>query len=116
MSIASFLKKIRKQKAILWDNPVNDGMGGFSFDAPVEMSVRWDDSTEEYTSPEGTQKVSSSIVIMDRVCKIGSYLQLGSITPTTPVNPIGLSDAYSVQQLKNIRDIKNKTSFIQAFL
>lgn len=74
-----FLKKILRQTAVYWASPVNDGYGGFTFDDPVELDVRWEDVQQLFVTPQGEQKVSRAVVYVDQDMDIGGYLFLGNL-------------------------------------
>jgi hypothetical protein len=67
------------QTAIYWANSVNDGFGGFTFDAPVDIAVRWEDKQEKYISMKGEEQISNALVYLSIDVKVGEYLMLGTL-------------------------------------
>ena len=116
MSISSFLRKIRKQKAVWWESTGADGMGSYSFNSPVEIDCRWDDIQTEYTDVNGDVRVSKARVISDRELYIDDFLKLGSVTGSTPSTPIDEDDAFKIRSFNKIPDLKNNTTVYIAYL
>jgi len=77
---SNFLTRNLKQTAVYWGNPVSNGYGGWTLDSPVEISVRWEDRNELFTSPDGREEVSSAIIYTAQDVDIGGYLFLGELT------------------------------------
>ena len=46
------LQKFLNQTAVYWANPVPDGLGGYTYDDPEEVKVRWTDKQERFFSSE----------------------------------------------------------------
>jgi len=47
------LSKYFNQTACYWGNPEPDGFGGYTFDDPVEVKVRWTVKQEKFLSSQG---------------------------------------------------------------
>lgn len=67
------------QKAVYWGNPQPDGYGGFHFDDPVELTVRWEDKQVLFSLPTGEEQVSRAIVYTQVDVELGGYLALGTL-------------------------------------
>lgn len=96
MDIASMLNQI----AVYWGNPVQDGFGGYIYDAPVEVAVRWMRKQQKYIDMQGNEKVSSSVVISETDFELGGRLWLGSLTSLTAqqkASPHTLDDCYEIK-------------------
>lgn len=116
MSIASFLTKIRKQDAVYWGAPVDDGQGGFTWAAPVEIKCRWENISDLFIDDNGEQAVSKAEVIVDRIMEIGGYLWLGELDSTIPSDPMDLEEAYKIRSFESIPDIGNNIKVYTAIL
>lgn len=79
MAIANTIKKFTVQDAIYWGNPTPDGYGGFTYDDPVQIKVRWDQKQEIVTNDKGTEVISDAQVLVNFDMKPGEYLMLGTI-------------------------------------
>lgn len=115
------ISKYLNQTAIYWGNPVIDGYGNLSFDDPVEIRCRWQESNEEVLSKEGTAFVSHTSVLVGEDLDEGGYLMLGvlediaesasmsdsesesSVDYNHP-SPEGLSDAFPIRVFQTIPD------------
>ena len=47
------LAKFFNQTACYWGNPIPDGFGGYAFDDPIEVKVRWTVKQEKFLSSQG---------------------------------------------------------------
>jgi hypothetical protein len=68
-----------KQTAVYWGNPVNDGMGGFTFDDPVEIACRWENINEIFIAPNGDELVAKSIIYVLQDVDHEGCLYLGTL-------------------------------------
>ena len=116
MSIASFLTKIRKQKAIYWAKTGDDGFGGTTFAAPADVDCRWSDVSEKYVDDTGVERVSVSSVIVDQTMITGGYLKLDELDSATPDSPIGVVGASPIRKFMIVPDIKNTVNYMKAIL
>jgi hypothetical protein len=74
------LSRFFKQKAIYWGNPVANGEGGYTYDEPVEVAVRWEERAEMFKDQKGEEKVSQAIVYSETDFSIHGYLMLGTLS------------------------------------
>ena len=99
------LQKMPKQKAVYWGSPVSDGMGGYTYDTPVEISVRWDDKAVLFIGPAGDEMTSRSVILVTGLTLvIGGYLRLGtlgSVGGETATDPRAFYDAFIIKQVAN---------------
>jgi len=79
MSIISMIIRNCKQTAVYWGNPVNDGMGGFTFDDPVEIACRWENINEIFIAPNGDELVAKSIIYVLQDVDHEGCLYLGTL-------------------------------------
>lgn len=112
---------MRKQNAIYWPPATADSFGRRGFGALVELvnvggnyRVRWEDSTKEYITPDGTAKVSNALVYVPRLpdgseITIGGYLWLGDRADlTSESDPRANDGAFEVQRFDKLPDLKSK--------
>lgn len=96
MDLASKLN----QTATYWAPGTPDGYGRTNFEAvPVEISVRWQDTTELYRDTKGNEQVSSSVIYMLVEIAIGGYIKLGNEEAGTVSDPRQVSGAQEVRQI-----------------
>jgi hypothetical protein len=79
MSITSFLSKTCVQTAVYWGSPTNDGYGGKTFAAPIEIFCRWEDRNEIFIAANGDEAVSKSVVYVLLDLENEGYLYLGTL-------------------------------------
>lgn len=84
------------QDATYWPPGQNDGFGGVSYGAPVEIKCRWQDKAELFRDNEGQELTSSAVVYVDRELEAKGYLFEGI---TAEANPITVEGAREVRQL-----------------
>ena len=91
MCAMRILSSMRKQNAVLWNTPVPDGFGGFTYDAAVQIKVRWEDTQEKFFTPAGEEKISRSLVYTGQDVAVGAMLALGTKAEVSPDSSGGLS-------------------------
>jgi hypothetical protein len=84
MSIEAVLKKTFNQTAVYWGNPVADHVGGFTFDAPVELTppdngVRWEEMIQVISDHKGSEITSRAVVYLLQDVKEEGVLFLGTL-------------------------------------
>ena len=110
----SLIVRMRKQKAVLWGNPVADGNGDWTFDQPVEIDCRWEDTQKLFTDKDGKLSVSQAKVYIDRDIVTGSYLMLGTLVmlPSDASNPKRINGTYEVRSFSKLPNLK-ATEFLR---
>jgi hypothetical protein len=73
----------RRQTAVYWGSPQPDGYGGWTFDAAIELTVRWEDRVRLYIDQQGREQQSRATVFPDRELDEGGYLYLGTLDSLT---------------------------------
>lgn len=114
MKLGHFLK----QKAVYWSSPIPDGFGGFSYIAPIEINVRWEDRTEQYVDMSGQQALSNAIVYADRDFSIGCYIMLGTLLDVTDpgLDPQKTTGALRIMMVAKSPNIKGTQFLRKAWL
>jgi hypothetical protein len=79
----AFIKRSCKQVAVYWGNPQDDGFGGRTFDAPVEIYVRWDDREQLLTVDEGEKVISRAILFLSQDLNVNGLIYKGGMTDFT---------------------------------
>ena len=103
------------QTAVYWGNPASDGYGGRTFDAGVEISVRWEDTQEMFVDDAGQESVSRAIVFVSQDVKVGGYLHSGplsDISSAEDVDPLTVSTAYEIRKFDKVPSI-DATIFVR---
>lgn len=116
MGILQFIDKIAVQTAVYWGSPEPDGYGGYTYDIPVEIAVRWDDVTEKYVNTQGQESVSSAKVMTNAEVEFGGWLFLGELagmTAAQKANPILVEGAYPIQKIERTPLFRSSTDFVK---
>jgi len=119
MGLLEFIDKVSVQTAVYWANPVNDGTGGYTYDAPVEILCRWDDIAEKYISRTGEELISSAQILTNETLVEGSWLWLGSLTGLTTAekaNPMLVARAYPIKKVSTTPLFKSTTKFVKGVI
>ena len=118
--IEKFLLKLSVQTAVYWGTPANDGYGKITFDAPVEIAVRWDASDRVLTSSTGAQHISRAEVIVNQDVDEEGYLYLGvleGLTVAQKADPKLVTGAYIIMRFDKVPMIFKTDEFVRkAFL
>jgi len=124
--IERLCKKFTVQKCVYWGNPVTDGKGGYTFDAPVELACRWEDKQELMEGYDGNRYSSQSKVMVLIDIDRGSYMHNSTLaalqTRATAENvninnPREFSDVFIVIQFEKIPMVMKDNDFVRtAFL
>lgn len=116
MSIARFLRKLRRQKCVYWENLNPDGVGGSVFAEPVELLCRWTDKNQVVVDDFNRQIVSVAGVMTEDELELGSYLMKGELNAEVPVDPRGFDGAFLIKWRKSVPDIKARAFLNKAYL
>ena len=107
------LDTMRKQTAVVWQNPIPNSFGGKSYNTPVEIRVRWSVENEWYKAESGEDTLSNAVVYSGIDLQIGEYLYLGNLSDLTTEqksnpNLIG----YRIERIKKIPTL-DATEFLR---
>ena len=77
------LEKAYVQTAVYWGNPVTDGLGGYTYDSPIEVKCRWEQKQEVITEQKGPGAHGEEIISTAQIYVLqdmseGEVLYLGS--------------------------------------
>jgi len=109
-----------KQTAVYWGNPENDGMGGRTFDEPVELSpddtngVHWKQRQELFIDANGQEKRSQAVVWLAQDVVNGGYLYLGELADLDSdelADPLTVDDAFEIRAFRKIPSVADATRF-----
>ena len=103
----SFYTKMLRQKAVWWPlasasgTQQLDAYGQFVYGDPIEIDCRWEDTAEDFIASDGTTRVSSAVVFVDRDLTVGGFIFLGTLSslidPTDPKNTEGAMEILQIQ-------------------
>jgi len=114
----SIIDRMRKQSAVYWGPSVPDGDGGFTFPAPVELRVRWEDIEGAVPDPQRQDQVSNTIVYVGQDVEIKGWLWEGALAdlPSGTTTPNELDDAHEIKGTKNTPNIKATETLREVYL
>lgn len=78
--MTDLISRMRKQTAVYWSTPVEDGYGGAAFADPVEITVRWEERQELFIDQMGNEVRSNAVAYVGQDVDLGGYLYLGELT------------------------------------
>lgn len=101
------------QTLTYWGNPQPQGYGGFSYDAPVQISGRWQDSDALVRDERGQQIRAESEVFVSQAVEPGGYLAVGEHTEP---NPLDVPEARRIAMPSNINSISGRFRTRKAYM
>ena len=113
-----FSRKL-KDNAIHWSGAVNDGYGGYTYNAPTEHEVRWQDVQETFIDFEGEEQVSNAIIYTDSpIIRRGSWIKRGRLTDldSNDTDPKEISDTFPVRAVQESPNLRKKQTLYKVML
>jgi hypothetical protein len=116
MSVQDILKRTYTQTAVYWGNPKEDGFGGKTFDAPIEIKCRWEERQQVLTDAKGNIEGSrASVYILQDLDQQG-FLYLGTLVGLTTDqknDPTKVEGAWVIKQFEKVSELGSTTNFIR---
>jgi len=111
MSLRQFIRSVCVQDAVYWEEDGQDGMGGVKFKAPVEIKVRWDDSSETVADKNGVEFVSRAVILVPDNLKERSRLYLGTLASLggPALDPLVIEDTYELRKMDRHPEFRSTT-------
>lgn len=124
MSIESMIARNCRQVAVYWGNPQNNGSGGKTFDAPVELTpptngVRWEDMQQVVADAKGNEITSRALVFTVQDVDEEGMLYLGtliSLTTAQKADPMIVNGAYVIKRFQKTPSLKGSAYLRKAYL
>lgn len=91
-----------------------DGYGGFTYDAPVTYSCRWESKNVMFVDSTGEEVVSNAVAMLASELEVGDYVAEGD--QTSIADPTTLRKAYRIKQANKVTDLRNTATFHKVFL
>lgn len=114
MDIVSNIEKRLVQTAVYWGNPEPDGEGGYTWDDPIELDVRWEDSQELVLNNNGEEVLSKAKVTVSQDVDEGGWLYLGSLDESaldSTSDPRDVDGASPIVSFRKVPRIGSTTRF-----
>lgn len=109
----------RNQTAVYWSRLQSDGYGGWLYDDPVEIAVRWEETQERIVNDKGEEVISNVQVLVDQDMKVGDYLMLGDLgdwDSSASAAPMSQHLAQPVKKFEKIPDVTAESFVRTAWL
>jgi hypothetical protein len=117
--IEKVVKKFAVQTAMYWANPVNDGDGNKTYDAPVDILVRWDDKTQVVINSSGKEKVSKAEILTNEEMQELEFLYLGALADFPSgqdlSNPKTIEGSYQIIVKSKIPFVRKTDEFVRTY-
>lgn len=101
------------QTLTYWGNPQSDGYGNFTYDAPVQIKGRWQDSDTLVRDERGQQVRAESEAFVSQTVEPGGYLAVGE---HTAANPRDVPEARRIARPSNIFSISGRFRTRKAYM
>lgn len=123
MGLNDFMQRAYKQSAVYWGSPQNDGSGGYTFAAPVELSpddnngVRWENRDElggRVFDKQGDIISCNAIVFLNQDVVEQGYLMLGTLDDLDSageLDPKVVDEAFEIKRFDKVPAIGSTTDF-----
>jgi len=100
--IENVVSLFTKQKCVYWAISGNDGKGGFTFDAPIEIDCRWDDKLELKEDYDGNRFSSQAQVLVKIDIARRSYLANYTLTA---LQAIATANGYDINDPRDFPNV-----------
>ena len=103
------IRKCRIHKAVLWSKQGDSGRGYFIYNAPVQISCRWNQADEVLFDKFGVEFRCISDLVVDRDVAVGDILKYGLLTDIKqPIDdPLVIDGAYPVRMVEKLTTLTN---------
>ena len=109
----SIITRMLKQTGVYWAPSDLDVYGKPTWDAPVEISVRWEDVVVEFMDPEGEIKLSTARVYVSQDVLVKGVLLLSSLTSSVDEDdPKANEGAYEIRRSEKLPNLR-ATEFLR---
>jgi hypothetical protein len=119
MSIESMIARNCPHTAVYWGNPQNNGSGGKTFDAPVEIACRWEDMHQVVSDAKGNEITSRALVFTTQDVVEEGMLYLGLLTSLTvaqKADPMTVDRAYVIKRFQKTPSLEGSAYLRKAYL
>ena len=117
----SLISRCQRETLVYWppaspDNGDPDKYGQLKWDAPVEMTCRWDDKIQEIQTGEMTRVVSRVEIISQSKLQVNGYVYRGTLNDLVyPDDPTCNSDAYPILKVAETPDLRYRQRLYEAW-
>ncbi len=111
----SVIKRMRRQRAVLWRLGGVNHYGAPFFYPPTEIKCRWEDGSEEFRDAQGVAFTYQCTVYVDQHVNIGDMLRFGEMESDINSDPIA-AGAKAVQRSTTLPNFRCSENLYMAYL
>lgn len=109
------ISRFLKQTAVYWGNPTNNGTGGFTYDDPVEILVRWEEKRTVLEDENKNTVISGAVVYSNQSLDEQGYLYLGDLDDMESASsPLDISSSRRIIEVHSIPSL-NADQFLYTY-
>jgi hypothetical protein len=82
-----------------------DRFGNYTYGNPVTIRCKWEDEAERFTDQDGNERVSKSVVFVDREVVAGGFLAKGAVSGA---DPRSIGAAKTIQSVSGVNAMGNQ--------
>jgi len=105
--------------AVLWVRTGKNAYNELTFSSGVDISVRWEDRQEIFTSYEGKELASRAILHVNQDVIPDSFIHLGSVSALSAAqiaNPKLVETAYAVKAFRKVKSLTGRYTLRKVYL
>jgi len=112
----SIIGRMRKQNAVYWGPPVEDGRGGHTYPTPIAITCRWEDLQGTIDDPRTHDEMNNATVYVDEDDNIlvNGYLYLGALVDVLLLDPEDVIGARKIKGITKTPNIRNTETLVMA--
>lgn len=117
----SLITRCQRETLVYWpppspDNGQENKFGELKWDAPKEMTCRWDDKTQEIQTGEMTRVVSRVEIISETKLQVNGYVYRGTLSSLTyPDSPTCNPNCYPILKVSETPDLRYRQRLYEAW-
>jgi len=118
--LENLISKFAVQTAVYWGTPQSDGMGGFTWSAPIEVNVRWDDKSQLVINKDGKEVQSDAEILTNAELVYNGWLVLSDLETLNGAysdisNPRNIEGARQIMAKDKIPFVKSTDDFLRKY-
>lgn len=122
MGIQTLIQKRCVDTIVYWGSPVDDGYGGYTYDAPVEIMGRWEDIEQIIKDDETEDQTSRAVVYILQDVDVNGVMFKGTLddlydeaesSAGALTNPKDFANTYVVKRFKKTPAMGSTTEFLR---
>ena len=104
----SIITRMLKQTAVYWAPLTPDGLGGWTYDEPVDVDCRWEGESELEITADGQQLMTKAKVFVGQDVEENGWLWLGAVDDldSSGVDPLTVAGAGRIIKFQAIPNFK----------